>query len=131
MKEEKTAIYFLKNDENNFFKELPICLGDFNFLYVHFQMFQQETFFKIRFTILPYLLIIYLLSLSLHFSSGASGKEPACQCKRYETQVPALSQKDPLEKVMATHSSIVAWRIPWTEEPGGLLSIGSQRVGHK
>ena len=38
--------------------------------------------------------------------------------------------EDPLEKGMATHSSILAWRIPWTEEPGGLHSIGSQRVGH-
>ena len=37
---------------------------------------------------------------------------------------------DPLEKGMATHSSILAWRIPWTEEPGGLQSMGSQRVGH-
>ena len=39
-------------------------------------------------------------------------------------------QENPLEKSMATHSSILAWRIPWTEEPGRLLSIGSQRVGH-
>jgi len=38
--------------------------------------------------------------------------------------------KDPLEKRMATNSSILAWRIPWTEEPGGLQSMGSQRVGH-
>ena len=42
-----------------------------------------------------------------------------------ETQVQSLSWKDPLEKVMAAHSSILAWRIPWTEEPGGLPSIGS------
>ena len=41
-----------------------------------------------------------------------------------------LGQEDPLEKEMATHSSILAWRILWTEEPGGLLSIGSHRVGH-
>ena len=47
-----------------------------------------------------------------------------------ETQVQYLSQEDPLEKGMATHSSIPAWRISWTEEPGGLQSIGSQRVGH-
>ena len=38
--------------------------------------------------------------------------------------------EDPLKKGMATHASIVAWRIPWTEEPGGLQSMGSQRVGH-
>ena len=47
-----------------------------------------------------------------------------------ETQVQSLVQEDPLEKGMATHSSIHAWRIPWTEEPGGLQSTGSQRVRH-
>ena len=47
-----------------------------------------------------------------------------------ENWVQSLCQKDPLEKGMATHSSIRAWRIPWTEEPGGLQSMGSQRVGH-
>ena len=47
-----------------------------------------------------------------------------------ETQVLSLGQEDPMEKGMVTHSSILAWRIPWTEEPGGLLSMGSQRVGH-
>ena len=47
-----------------------------------------------------------------------------------ETWVRSLGWKDPLEKEMATHSSILAWRILWTEEPGGLQSMGSQRVGH-
>ena len=47
-----------------------------------------------------------------------------------ETRIQSLGGEDPLEKGMATHSSIVAWRIPWTEEPGGLLCMGSQRVGH-
>ena len=47
-----------------------------------------------------------------------------------ETQVRSLGWEDPLEKEMATHSSILAWRIPWTENPGGLQSMGSQRVGH-
>ena len=42
----------------------------------------------------------------------------------------SLSQEDPLEMGMATHSSILAWRIPWTEKPGGLQSTGSQTVGH-
>ena len=45
-----------------------------------------------------------------------------------ETQVRSLGWEDPLEKGVATHSSILAWRIPWTEEPGGLQSMGSQRV---
>ena len=48
----------------------------------------------------------------------------------WETRVRSLGWEDPLEKEMATHSSIHAWKIPWTEEPGGLQSMGSQRVGH-
>ena len=48
-----------------------------------------------------------------------------------ETQVGSLGQEDSLEKAMAAHSSILAWRIPWTEETGGLWSTGLQRVGHK
>ena len=51
---------------------------------------------------------------------------PAAQ----EIQVRILGQEDPLEKEMATHSSILAWRIPWTEESGGLQSMGSQRLLH-
>ena len=53
-------------------------------------------------------------------------RPPAIQ----ETRVQSLSWEDPLEKEMATHSSIFAWRIPWREEPGRLQSTGSQRVGH-
>ena len=48
----------------------------------------------------------------------------------WETRVRSLGWEDLLEKEMATHSSILAWKIPWTEEPGGLQSTGSQRVGH-
>ena len=48
-----------------------------------------------------------------------------------ETQVPPLGQEDSLEKEMATNSSILAWKIPWMEEPGGLQSMGSRRVGHE
>ena len=61
------------------------------------------------------------------FLGGDRGKESACQCRRLKTQVRSLGQEDPLEKKMATHSSILAWRIPWTEEPGGLQSMGPQR----
>ena len=59
-------------------------------------------------------------------SSSAVKNLPAMQ----ETQVWSLGQEDPLEKELATHSSILAWRSPWTEEIGGLESTGSQRVGH-
>ena len=47
-----------------------------------------------------------------------------------EAWIRSFGQEDPLKKGTATHSSILAWRIPWTEEPGGLQSMGSQRVGH-
>ena len=50
--------------------------------------------------------------------------------ERQEAQLQSRGGEDPLEKEMATHSSILAWDIPWTEEPGGLQSMGSQRVGH-
>ena len=51
-------------------------------------------------------------------------------CVMQETRIQSLGQEDPLEKGMAFHSSILAWRIPWTEEPGRLQSMGLQRVGH-
>ena len=54
-----------------------------------------------------------------------------CLPTMQETQVQSLGREDPLEKEMATHSSILAWKIPWTEEPGRLQSMGSQRVGHE
>ena len=53
-----------------------------------------------------------------------------CLPAMQETWVPSLGQEDPLEKEMATHSSVLAWRIPGTGEPGGLPSIGSHRVEH-
>ena len=58
-------------------------------------------------------------------SRWLSGKESTCQCRRW---VQSLGQEDPLEKEMATHSNILAWRILWTEEPGRLQSMGLQRV---
>ena len=63
------------------------------------------------------------------FLCGTSGKKSACQCRRHETRVRFLGLEDPLEENIATHSSILAWRIPWTEEPGGLQSMWSHRVG--
>ena len=57
-------------------------------------------------------------------------KNPTAMQEAREMQVQFPSQEDPLEEAVATHSSILAWRIPQTEEPGGLQSIGSQRVRH-
>ena len=73
--------------------------------------------------------------LHFHFLSWYYGASLVAQTvKRLptmrETWVQSLGREDPLEKEMATHSSILAWKIPWTEEPGGLQSMGSQRVGH-
>ena len=69
-------------------------------------------------------------TVSWGFSGCASDKEPTANAGGIETSVRYLGQEDPLKEGMATHSSILTWRIPWTEEPGGLQSIGSQRVGH-
>ena len=60
------------------------------------------------------------------FPGDTSAKEPACQCRRQETWVLSLGQEDPLEEGMATHSSILACRIPWTEKSSGLQSMGLQ-----
>ena len=67
------------------------------------------------------------LGPSLSFPGGSDGKASVYNA---ETRVQSLGPEDLLEKEMATHSSILAWKIPWTEEPGGLQSMGSQRVRH-
>ena len=73
----------------------------------------------------------HIPSLEQGFPGSASGKDPACQCRRQEIQVPSLSWEDVLEESMATHSNILAWRIPQTEEPGKLQSKGSQRLRYE
>ena len=70
--------------------------------------------------------MIYIILLMLRAPPLVVKKLPAMQ----ETRVRSLGRKDPLEKEMATHSSTLAWKIPWTEEPCRLQSMGSQRVGH-
>ena len=67
---------------------------------------------------------------NLHCSASLVAQRLKRLPARRETRVQSLGWEDPLEKEMATHSSILAWRIPWTEEPGRLQSTGSQRVGH-
>ena len=57
-------------------------------------------------------------------------KNPPAMQETKETQLKSLGREDPLEKEMAIHSSILAWRIPWTEEPGRLQSMGPERVRH-
>ena len=69
------------------------------------------------------------------FPGGSDSKESACNAgdrgsiPRFNPWVQSLGQEDPLEKHVATHPGILAWRIPWTEEPGRLQPMGSQRVG--
>ena len=71
-------------------------------------------------------------NISSDVKSGASLVAQMLKClpAMQETWVQSLGREDPLEKEMATHSSILAWKSPWTKEPGGLQSIGSQRVRH-
>ena len=64
------------------------------------------------------------------FPGGTSGKDPLCQCRRHEMWVQSWGRENLLEEGMATHSSILAWKIPWTEGPDGLQCIGLQRVRH-
>ena len=68
--------------------------------------------------------------LRLGVTSDSAVKNPLEMQETQETCVQSLGQEDPLEEGMATHSSTLAWRIPWTGEPGRLQSMGSQRVGH-
>ena len=72
-------------------------------------------------------------NFEVNFCTLSFGASPMAQTVKslppmQETQVRSLGQEDPLEKEMATHSSILTWRIPWTEEPSGRQSMGSQRV---
>ena len=75
-------------------------------------------FFNLNFT---------LCNFSQGFPGGSTVKNLSA---RQETRVLSLGQEDPLEQGMATHASILTWRIPWTEEPSGLQSMGSQRVSN-
>ena len=76
------------------------------------------------------LLILYLSVLSEGFSSGLEIGNPPAGQEMQGTQVGTLGWKDPLEEEMVTNSYNLACKIPWTEEPGGLQSMGLQRVGH-
>ena len=79
----------------------------------------------------PFILhvLTYLVDLSIAWTSLVAQTVKRLPTTR-ETWIQSLGREDPLEKDMGTHSSILAWKIPWMEEPGGLQSMGSQRVGH-
>ena len=82
---------------------------------------------------LPYLLVLFIVSsfsFLFFFFTSLVAQMVKCLPTMWETRVQSLGREDPLEKEMATHSSILAWKIPWTEEPGRPQSMGSQRVKH-
>ena len=108
------------------FKLKSVCHS--SFIQECFGLFTSKLFQDPLETIYP---VGYLPSKFQGFPGGASGKRTRRPVQEaLETWVRSLGQEDPLEKRMATHSSILAWRIPWTEEPAGLQSWGSQRVRH-
>ena len=80
--------------------------------------------------------IYVCVDVDVGFPCGSDGKESACKAgdlgsiSGFNPWVQSLGQEDPLEKEIATHSGILAWEMPGTEEPGGLQSMGSQRVKH-
>ena len=74
--------------------------------------------------------LMYPIAFNPGFPAGISGKDLSSQCRRHKTRVQSLDWQDPLEEEVATHPNILAWRIPWTEEPGRLQSIGLQRARH-
>ena len=92
------------------------CPGSSGWKNVSIQICSFRRFWKID-------KLLYIMG----FPDGSDGKEPPAMQK---TRVWSPGREDPLEKEMATHSSILAWRIPWTEEPGGLQSMWLKRAGH-
>ena len=75
-------------------------------------------------------LFVLLMSILWGFPGGSVVKNPPAMQEMQEMLVQSLSWEDPMEEGMATHANILAWRIPWIEEPGRIQSIGSQRVRH-
>ena len=71
--------------------------------------------------------MLIVFTTKIGFPTGSVVKNPPAMQELQKMQVRSLGQGDPLEKSMATHSSILAWEIPWKEEPGGLQSMGSQK----
>ena len=104
----KSLIYF----------NLIWVLGNTCFNFEDFHFYSWTTWISL----LPFNVILYKVSLVAQMLKNLLAMK--------EAQVWSLGQKDPPENGMATHSSILAWRISWTEEPGGLQSMRSQRIGH-
>ena len=96
-------------------------------VFIKLWSFKFEYIFEIEMFITVEQAKILKLVITLRKARAQTVKNPPAM---QETQVRSLGRADPLQKGMATHSTVLAWRIPWTEEPGGLCSIGLQRVRH-
>ena len=102
---------------------IPFCSLSF--------LLQNGWFLQVHFIVSSTVLFLPLNLGSLRqLETSLVAQRLKCLPTMRETQVQSLGREDPLEQEMATHSSILAWRIPWKEEPGRLQSTGSQRVGH-
>ena len=99
--------------------------------YNHRLEYHTALIIRDRYYIVTYMFIcvIYILRIIIHVLTSLVAQTVKCLPTMWETQVRSLGREDPLEKGMATHSSTLAWKIPW-EEPGRLQSMGSQRVGY-
>ena len=93
-------------------------------------MFLLQWFVPLLYDISIKILTNKLIVLLLHFNKLLVAQMVKLLATMWETQVRSLGWEDPLEKEMATHSSTLAWKIPWIEQPGMLQSMGSQRVRH-
>ena len=126
----------MKNTRKHFVLDQgPFCYFFFWFIRTDHLLCMTNAFSQLLNIINKWLFIsqvfIIFLPRTKGFPGGTSSKEPICQCWRHKKcGFDPWIRKIPLEEGMAAHSSILAWRIPQTEEPGGLQSIRSQRVGH-
>ena len=118
-------LFYFQSGKIDSFKHCLKSMGGVNLNAISY--FKHSRFFRIRF-----LVPIWPHDWNVTWASqvALAVKELPCQRGRLKTWVWSLRQEDPLKGGMATHSSILAWRIPWTEEPGRPQSIGAQRVGH-
>ena len=119
----------------------PICTKKFHLFHILLHLASSAFFILAIWSVWTNIILQFLICVCnivnevkhlyiwlLGFPGGSDDKESACAI--WETQVGSLGQEYPLEKGMATHSSILDWEIPWTAEPSGLQSMGSQRVRH-
>ena len=122
------------------YKNYVVCVYIYIYICIHFVAFPSQQF-NVSYTVSLMEMQRAILSLWVEIQSqqvcavpmgvpgGSDGKKKNLLATQ-ETRVQSLGQEDPLEQGMNTHSSILAWRIPWTEEPGRLQSMGSQKVRH-